>query len=307
MERSTEFECSAVKWRRKPAYPATILAAHTNGANIETLVRVPVRSEVMTSLYRICVLAFAALTAIIGVAIASDEVRHVDVHFAAGESSATLTDTITGYGSVDYLLDARAGQTMSVVFEPSSTAAYFNIYEPGKGPGEEAMFIGAVNGNEYAGVLPLDGTYTIQVYLVRAAARRGESSDFQIHVGIDNEAATAEDAEASHEGTADEADATTDALVEGTPFHATGSIDCTFAGDESVTSCEFGVIREGPAVATVEITFPDGFKRTLAFDNGNVTSPQTGEVIAHREGDLTFVSVDDSEHFAIPDAVIEGG
>ncbi|WP_238719644.1 hypothetical protein [Nitratireductor alexandrii] len=238
-----------------------------------------------------------------GLALASDAVRHQEVRFAAGESSTTLSDRIVGYGSVDYLLDARAGQTMTVVFEPSNAGAYFNIYEPGKGPGEEAMFIGAINGNDYSGVLPADGTYTVQVYLVRAAARRGEEADYQLHIGID---AMGGQAGAVAPSTATSV-AETDARVAGTPYSATGKIDCTFTGDETVTRCDFGVVRAGGAVATVDIVFPDGFKRTLDFDNGVVTSPQTGEVATHREQDTTFVTVDGAEHFAIPDAVIEGG
>jgi len=42
--------------------------------------------------------------------------------------------------------------------------ADFNIYGPGKGLGDQAIFIGEP-GIPYTGTLPADGTYTIAVYL----------------------------------------------------------------------------------------------------------------------------------------------
>lgn len=98
-----------------------------------------------------------------------------------------------------------------------------------------------------------------------------------------------------------------DALVPGTPYHATGSIDCRFGGDAGVTSCDFGVVRLGGGDARIEITFPDGFRRTLVFRDRRWSSPQTGEVTAARFGDETEVIVDGAERFTIPDAVMFGG
>jgi hypothetical protein len=46
------------------------------------------------------------------------------------------------------------------------------------------MFIGSTSGGRFEGTLPADGTYTIQVYLMRNAARRGESATYKLDIGI---------------------------------------------------------------------------------------------------------------------------
>lgn len=115
----------------------------------------------------------------------ADDARNETVKFASGSSSATIEDSITGYNTVNYMLDARAGQTMTVELETEHTATYFNIYVPGKGPGDAAMFIGSINGSRYEGELPSDGTYTVQVYMMRSAARREETSNFTLDIAID--------------------------------------------------------------------------------------------------------------------------
>ena len=70
---------------------------------------------------------------------AQDEVRTEQVRFAAGTSGTTINDSNTGYDSVLYKVGAEAGQQMKVRLEPSNTATYFNIYEPGSGPGDQAL------------------------------------------------------------------------------------------------------------------------------------------------------------------------
>ncbi len=327
----------------------------------------------------VAVSLFNATAGISGVA-AADEVRREEIRFAPGESSARVSGRITGHDSVEYRLEAGAGQRLTVSFNPTNASAYFNIFEPGRGPGDQAMYIGASEGNQFEGVVTADGSYTVQVYLYRNAARRGEHADYTIEFAVsDDEAAasavspdfadglsggpdfwrvtadrlnlrrgpTTRDAvivtfvggttlrnlgcqmsqgarwcrvqgweNTALDGWVDgrylaEAPPPThpagDALVPGTPYHATGEIDCGFTGDRSVRSCRFGVMRNGPGRASVEITFPDGFKRMLEFDADAVRSPRTGEISVERDGGARRVTVDGSEHFVIPDAVIDGG
>jgi hypothetical protein len=72
----------------------------------------------------------------------ADEIRNVDVRFTAGTSQAALTDAIVGYNSVLYRVGAEAGQTMRVTLSASNGATYFNVYAPGRGPGDEALATG---------------------------------------------------------------------------------------------------------------------------------------------------------------------
>lgn len=105
--------------------------------------------------------------------------------FPAGGSGTTVRGSVKGYDAALYSLNARAGQTAKVVFKPTNTSAYFNVYAPGVVPGEgEALFIGASSGNSWEAVLPTSGDYTVQVYLYRNAARRDETSDFALDASV---------------------------------------------------------------------------------------------------------------------------
>ena len=110
---------------------------------------------------------------------AQDDIRTEQVRFAAGTSVTTINDSITGYESVLYSVGAEAGQQMRVRLEPSNTATYFNVYTPGNGPGDEALvnsqFIGPMvpELNIFDAQLPVSGVYTVSVYMMCNAARRG--------------------------------------------------------------------------------------------------------------------------------------
>jgi hypothetical protein len=110
------------------------------------------------------------------------------VHFKAGASSATISSSIKGDDGVKYTLGARAGQIMSVTFSANNGACYFNLLPPGS---IEAIHIGSTAGNEFAGTLGADGTYTAQVYLMRSAARRNETCKFSINFEISGAAGNA--------------------------------------------------------------------------------------------------------------------
>jgi hypothetical protein len=126
--------------------------------------------------------SFAAMSAW-----AADGVREEAVHFAKGKSSATVKGTIKGDESVNYKLGAAAGQTMTVTLKPSNKSTYFNVVAPGA---DSAMFIGSTEGNRFSGTLPKAGDYTVQVYLMRNAARRNETSSYTVDFRIAGAPAT---------------------------------------------------------------------------------------------------------------------
>ena len=106
--------------------------------------------------------------------------RDVTVRFKPGASSAAYKDTIKGYDSVNYYLDAAAGQRLAVDFGKNKNSCYFNILSPADG---ETL----VNGSaiEPDGlVLPESGKYRVVVYLMRATARRGAVCDYSIDFRI---------------------------------------------------------------------------------------------------------------------------
>ncbi len=115
----------------------------------------------------------------------AQDARDEQVRFEPGSSGTTIKETITGYESVNYKLRAKAGQSMSVILDTSNGSNYFNIFEPGKAPGDEAMFIGSMHDGRYDGILPASGEYTLQVFLMRNAARRNENAQYTLTIRID--------------------------------------------------------------------------------------------------------------------------
>lgn len=129
---------------------------------------------------RFLALSFVVLVA--SMAFAADDIRTERVQFEPGANSAVVEGSITGDEIVDYVLGAQEGQSMNVSMATNNGANYFNILAPGEN--EVAMFIGSTSGNQYEGVLPESGDYTIRVYMMRSAARRDEVADYRLEMII---------------------------------------------------------------------------------------------------------------------------
>ena len=223
--------------------------------------------------------------------LAADSIEVRPLHFAKGASSATVKASIKGHQTIDYTLRAKAGQTMSVTLKTSNGSNYFNVLPPGSN--DVGIFVGSSDGNEFSGVLPSDGEYKLRVYLMRNAARRNESANYTLTVGITGAASAASG----------------DAKVAGTPYHATGSLPCAMGNaPPGSQQCPFGVIRGQRGYAEVEVTPPGGMKRVLIFDGTKVSAGGSGnQVKANKSGDTWNVEVNDYEHYRVPEAVINGG
>lgn len=123
----------------------------------------------------------AASLCVVAPAIAQSPTRSERVQFPRGTASQVVRGTIRGYSTVDYIIGARAGQTMRVNMRTGNASAYFNVIAPGA---QSAMFIGSNGGNSFSGRLPQTGDYRIRVYLMRNAARRGESATYSLDIGV---------------------------------------------------------------------------------------------------------------------------
>ena len=102
------------------------------------------------------------------------------VQFAKGKSSKTIKGTLKGDQSRQFVVNLRAGQTMTVTLNASNGSTYFNVTAPGAA---QAMFIGSTSGNTMTEVIPSSGDYTVDLYMMRNAARRGETTNFTITIG----------------------------------------------------------------------------------------------------------------------------
>lgn len=209
-----------------------------------------------------------------------------------GPAPVVVKGSIKGYQSADYRIKALAGQTLKVTLTARHPQAYFNLLPSGT---QEAMFVGSSMGNKASVVVPMDGEFTVQVYLMRAAARRGAASKFTLTASLQGQALPA-------------IASSKDAMVPGTPFHATARIKCTPPFSANVTSCDAGVIRRGlDGTATVQVRWPQGVRHIL-FVNGKPIATDSAQSITNtKTQDMNKVTIGGDEVFDLPDALLTGG
>lgn len=112
----------------------------------------------------------------------AQDIKIKDVKFPAGKTATTINSTVTGYETVDYMLKAKAGQTLSVKLKSNRGSNGFNILAPGSQ--DEAIFVSTSQGNSYTGQTTKDGYYKIRVYLMRVDARRKVKATYSLSVSI---------------------------------------------------------------------------------------------------------------------------
>jgi hypothetical protein len=254
------------------------------------------RHFVVAAFAWICIAAF-------GLAEASD-IRSVKVRFKAGANSATIEESIRGRETVDYVLGAKAGQSMNVSMASDNDANYFNIIAPGET--DAAFFNGSISGNQFEGTLPADGDYKIRVYLIRSAARRNETARYRLEMIIAN-AGSAGGSESSGGEKNDPWQ-----RIGTDDFDATGQIPCAGAAGQPSRNCNFGVVRMGNGSALVKVMWPDGGNRVITFKAGKPTAYDASEAdggakLSHeKSADLYIIRIGD-QRFEIPEAVVYGG
>lgn len=133
---------------------------------------VPTRRDILIG-------ASLLLSGLSGAAFAQTRER---VKFAKGNDNTAVNGTIKGDGYHDYLLGAKAGQSMGVSLITEGSA-YFNILPPGSDG--EAIYNSSVMGNDATSVvLPKSGDYTIRVYLMGADADEGATVPYTVSMTI---------------------------------------------------------------------------------------------------------------------------
>jgi hypothetical protein len=217
------------------------------------------------------------------------------IQFARGATGSTVSGSIKGNQYIDYRITVRAGQRMSIAMETTRGSPYFNVLEPGSN--DVAVYNSSNDGQRYSGTTARSGTYTIRVYQMRATARRGETASYRMTVSVTGAAASA--TAPSHRPA--------DALVSGTPYHATATIRCRASAGAAMSSCVAGVVRRN-ASATVHIDTPDGGERSIFFrDRRAVSSDSDNMISVTRRRDITIVTIGSYEIYEIPDAFVFGG
>jgi len=241
-------------------------------------------------------LAVAGLMAIslpAGVGLAQTAIESQRVTFRAGVDSTLLKGQLKGNQTVDYKLRAGAGQTLTVELKGSNPQNDFNVMAAGT---DTALFIGSSSGNRFHGPLPSDGDVRVRVYLMRPAARRNETSTYSLKVGISGAPLAP-------------VPASRDALIPGTPYHASAEVPCGSGSSGKGTSCKASVIRRANNSATVVVMNPEGQKRQFLFVKGKaVASDQPEKLSVQQRGDVSVLLLGQNfERYEIVDALVVGG
>lgn len=109
----------------------------------------------------------------------------VRITIPAGKTSAKVSGRIKGDEFALYTVSAREGQSVTITLRPTLNSTGFNVYAPGKGPGDESLYNSEMGGGlRYAGRLSTTGDHTISVFLNRSAARKGLVTSFDLVVGV---------------------------------------------------------------------------------------------------------------------------
>jgi len=241
------------------------------------------------------VLGVLACFLLAGAPLAAQEIRQEQVQFKPGEIGATVKGRVKGEQIIDYILRAKARQTLVVILESGTRSCYFNVTASGE---DAAMFVGSTSGSRFVGNAPKDGEYTVRVYLMRNAARRGETAAYTIHFAV------ADGGQGSK--------AAVPADIPPTRYDASGKVQCSADKPTLDQWCDFRVVRDLPRKAA-EIWIADiAFKseeryRFFHYEKKVFTTDDKGKPSWQRQDDNWWVSVDGKEFYLIPDALIQGG
>lgn len=113
--------------------------------------------------------------------------ERVDIRFAPGATSTTINGTVRGDEYIDYVVNARGGQTMVVSLAVTGTnghgSAFFNILPAGQDYG--GPYIGSTDDDRRAEIIvPHDGDWAIRVYLMGNDRDTGKTVGYSIDVYI---------------------------------------------------------------------------------------------------------------------------
>lgn len=109
------------------------------------------------------------------------QTKTVKVKFKPGATGGTYKNSVTGYGTVDFVVTANAGQTMSAKLTSSNQSLYFYVRKSGA---NEAISERARDAIDWSGQLPDTGEYVVRVYLYRNAARQAKAVPFTLRIEI---------------------------------------------------------------------------------------------------------------------------
>lgn len=99
------------------------------------------------------------------------------VSFAPGRAAATVGGTVQGTQYRDYILNAKAGQTLRTSTIGTSSYLQVQVFNPGG----SNLYTGSRN---WSGVLRQSGDYRVRVRLVPEEQQSGVAAEYSLTIGI---------------------------------------------------------------------------------------------------------------------------
>jgi xanthosine utilization system XapX-like protein len=215
--------------------------------------------------------------------------KQVPVNFRPGKSSAVLVGRLVGDQAIDYVLTVKAGQKVSVTLTKAKSSAGYLVIDAGTGNGMADSNLAGTRANVVA---VTDGKVKVRLFMVRAAARRGESSPFSLTISVTGKAL---------------APVKGDALVKGTNFHATAEAQMDHYLFKDMKTCKVGVIRRGEnATGTLEFSFNGQKRRVLIVAGKAVSADSTEKVSSSKEGETFVIKIGASETYKVNELLLMG-
>ena len=122
-----------------------------------------------------CAMLFGANAA------AASPVRHEKVVLTQHAPVQQLSGKIKGHATVEYSLSVPAGAVLDLRLKGGNHSNYFNVSAAGA---DQALFVGARDGDRFHATATEASVYKVQVYLMRNAARRNQAASYVLEAGI---------------------------------------------------------------------------------------------------------------------------
>lgn len=134
------------------------------------------------------ILPLLLLTLVAALAGPRNEQRSERIHFSeagslGGMRATQVKASIRGYQTMEYLIEAKTGQSLDLDLHSNNSATGFRISAPAA---PRPMYGTSGQSSRFQGTLPRDGTYRVEIYLKEGAAENGERAAFSLDIRLSN-------------------------------------------------------------------------------------------------------------------------
>ncbi len=217
-----------------------------------------------------------------------------ELSFTEPFETKVIKETVQGYEAKEYVFKATVKQKISIDFKSKHGANYFNFRPSGA---TSALFSSEVSTTSMSMHIPQSGYYTVQVYLMRSAARRNEKASFTLNITLENDQNAPEQT-----------------LYPKPPLYydAYALIPCSFEKPTFDMLCEGIVIRdvkEQSARFWIRTPLETHYSERGAFlyQNKSFFHGQNANLSMERQEDNNSLNLDGKIYYRIPDAFVLGG